>query len=202
MKTFIEETGEPDSFSSLKDTSNSNVTKDAYLFIGIEPNEKNDVIKGIIEKNPLKSLFDQRNDSSLSELLAYKNQLSNITESQRKVFPTCAELNDDNKLIVLFRVTPTVVGAGDRYPFGTRGYICGPQGIFRLGNLAKYGDKKSLTGSHHVSVINMGNVISGIKRVGGDVKELLENFENNPSENEGNLIEVYRAINRSGLGNL
>ncbi len=178
-----------------KDTNlEDNVTKDAWFACGLEPNRKNKIVDEIIEKNPLKSLFDERNDPSLEQMSGYVKKAKESIDSMLEVLPTCGELSEKKELVMLFRTTSKIVGAGEESPFNELSLIVGPKGVFLIRNLGKYG-KRIFEGSIDVSRPSEGGVSKNLISIDSDVRKLIESFEQNPSvENKGKLLEAYEKI--------
>ena len=172
-----------------------NVTKDAWSTCGLEPNRKNKIVDEIIEKNPLKLLFDERNDSSLELMLDYVKEAKKSVDSFTEVLPTAGELSENKELVMLFRTTSKIVGAGEQSPFNELSLIVGCKGVFLIRNLGKYG-KRISEGSIDVSHPSEGGVSKNPISVDPEVRKMVETFEQNPSvENKGKLLEAYEKIN-------
>ena len=91
-------------------------------------------------------LKEEQNESTFLEQM--KNSFNSLPLQSRerdeytRLLPTCAQFDDDGKLVSLFRqIDSTLVGGGDTNPFNGRAFITGPKGIIQL-SLDKYGEEQ------------------------------------------------------------
>jgi hypothetical protein len=170
-----------------------NVTREAWSASRLQPNERNEIVSEIINQNPLKPLFDERNDSSIEQMTDYVKKARESIDSLTEVLPTCGELSESKELVMLFRTTPKIIGAGNRYPFNKLSLIIGPKGIFLIRNLGEYGSKP-FQRSIDASFPSSAGVAKPSVSIEGEVRKKVEAFEQNPKDNKGKLLQAYEEI--------
>lgn len=196
MDTFLREGDDRDP----KDNLNVGNTEGLYKFLGISEsvvNKKyNKTIQNILKKDPF-SMFlkDQEiEDSFLNQISKYYNNITPQLFQEyeyNRILPTCAQFNDEGKLICLFRQTESkFVGGGDCDPFSRKAFIIGPKGMLGI-NIDKY-DSETTFKSTRVTYEGKSKYFSGLG--GENYVGQIQQFESNPSTDNLDLITVYYSL--------
>lgn len=181
------------SYNKSKESFEETHTRDLYSYLQLSDdqiNRKNTVIASILEKNPFKSLFEERNDDTINQMKKYQDSLSRRIDDYTLILPTCGELNENKELIAVFRSTAKVVPGGDRSPFESGTYIVGPEGILRVKFLGGYG----VPSEKNLRVSRPDEIYSTEVTVSSEINMIVGEFEKNPSEHPGDLVKAYKSI--------
>ncbi len=197
MDTFFREGSDE---RDLQDNLRVENTEGLYKFLNISDtvvNKKfNKTIQNILKKDPF-SMFLKDQEIGHSFLNQISKYYNNITPQlfqeyeYNRILPTCAQFDDEGKLICLFRQTESkFVSGGDSDPFNRKAFIVGPKGMLGI-NIDKY-DSETTFKSTRVTYEGKSKYFSGLG--GENYVSQIQQFESNPSMDNSDLITVYYSL--------
>jgi len=110
-----------------------NSTTQLFIDLSIDINLNNNYISNIADRDIFGNIVDQVPDLSKRLKQQYfKLREKRLIDPNNKAIPTCAEITEDGEVVVLWRESIKILGAGNMYPF-----VGGNKAVLMKGEQAK-----------------------------------------------------------------